>query len=650
MKQSTRIASALLAAAMAAACTLPAFAAGAKPALQKEETVYAVLEADGTIRSQTVSEHLYSAGGLASVQDKSTLDQIENTQSAAGFVQDGDTLLWQTDDTDVYYKGVTGRQLPVTAQITYTLDGTPLPADELAGQSGHLAITIELTNHETDTITVEGGERLVCTPFVTAVGVTLDGSAENVTALHGTLQEAAGSQVAAFVCLPGVKACLDGLLPEQAAGLEDHLLDTVVVEADVTDLTLPGILIACATDTDALGQEGFADLSSLNGLADDMEQLTTAMEQLMDGAQSLTGGARALLDGAAQLNDGTLSLLNGAAELNDGAGTLENGLHELSNGLDTLASNNAALNAGAQQLADGILATANAGLLESGLLTQPLTWADYDTRLEAVLGVNDQTLAATRQKLLRTIHAEAPQFPDDKLDLALYLAATRTGGDLTQALQMLSALDPALLTASLEMKRDPEQAAQTVHDCLVQIAVTSDDLAEVRALKENLDQIAYFVRSVGQYTGGVASAAEGAHAAEAGSAQLAAGAGALYSGVAALHDGAGTLYDGTARLTDGASSLQNGICRFNDEGISKLTGALSASQLRQLQTVTGEMENRLAQYQSFAGAPEDAAVQVRFILKTAEAPSADSTPAAEAEAEAPKLTFWQRLLALFGLG
>lgn len=238
MKQSTRIASALLAAAMAAACTLPAFAAGAKPALQKEETVYAVLEADGTIRSQTVSEHLYSAGGLASVQDKSTLDQIENTQSAAGFVQDGDTLLWQTDDTDVYYKGVTGRQLPVTAQITYTLDGTPLPADELAGQSGHLAITIELTNHETDTITVEGGERLVCTPFVTAVGVTLDGSAENVTALHGTLQEAAGSQVAAFVCLPGVKACLDGLLPEQAAGLEDHLLDTVVVEADVTDLKI----------------------------------------------------------------------------------------------------------------------------------------------------------------------------------------------------------------------------------------------------------------------------------------------------------------------------------------------------------------------------------------------------------------------------
>lgn len=90
------------------------------------------------------------------------------------------------------------------------------------------------------------------------------------------------------------------------------------------------------------------------------------------------------------------------------------------------------------------------------------------------------------------------------------------------------------------------------------------------------------------------------------------------------------------------------MCSSDLEGISKLTGALSASQLRQLQAVTGEMEDRLAQYRSFAGAPEDAEVQVRFILKTAEAPAADSAAAAT-EVQAPKLTFWQRLLALFGL-
>lgn len=648
MKQSTRIASAALAAALALSCTLPAFAAERKPDFLKEETVYAALEADGSLRSQTVSEHLYSAGGLASVQDVSTLEHIENTQTDAAFVQDGDTLIWQTEDTDVYYKGTTGRQLPVSAQITYTLDGRTAPAEELAGQSGHLIVTVALTNHETGTLTVDGMERPVCTPFITAVGVTLDGSAENVVAAHGTLQEAAGSQIAAFVCLPGVRACVDGLLPQQAADWEDYLLDTVTVEADITNFSAPGILIACATSTEALGQDGAADIASLNGLADDMEQLADAMDQLLDGSRELTAGAQVLLDGAAQLNDGTLALLTGAAQLRDGTGTLQNGLQELCGGLDTLAANNGALNAGAQQLADGILATANDELLESGLIAAPLTWADYDARLEEVLGINDATLAATRKKLLKNIHAEAPQFPDDKLDLALYLTATRTDGDLTKALLKLSAKDPAILAASLEMKRDPAQAQALIHDCLVQIAATSDDLASVRTLKENLDQIALFVRSVGQYTGGVASAAAGAHSAAEGSAQLASGAGTLYDGVAALHSGAGELYNGTSQLHDGAAALQNGIGRLNDEGISKLTGALSASQLRQLQAVTGEMEDRLAQYRSFAGAPEDAEVQVRFILKTAEAPAADSAAAAT-EVQAPKLTFWQRLLALFGL-
>lgn len=648
MKKSTRIASAALAAALAVSCTLPVFAAETKPPFQKEETIYAVLEADGSLRSQTVSEHLYSAGGLASVQDVSTLENIENTQTDAAFTRDGDTLVWQTEDTDVYYKGTTGRHLPVSAQITYTLDGVTAPAEELAGQSGHFTMTVALTNHETGTVLVDGAERPVCTPFITAVGVTLDGSAENVTAVHGTLQQAAGSQIAAFVCLPGVRQCVDGLLPDEAGDWADYLLDTVTVEADVTNFSAPGVLIACATDTEVLGQDGFADISSLAGLADDMEQLADAMDQLMDGAQELSDGAKALLDGAAQLNDGSLALLNGAAQLSDGAGSLENGLQELSGGLDTLAANNDALNAGAQQLADGILATANAELLESGLIDSPLTWADYSARLDEVLGVNDATLAATRKKLLKNIHAAAPQFPDDKLDLVLYITATRTGGDLTAALLKLSALDPVLLTASREMAQDPALAQSLIHDTLVQIAQTSDDLASVRALKENLDQIAYFVRSVGQYTGGVAAAAAGAHSASDGSAQLRTGIGTLYDGISALNSGADSLYGGTAQLQDGTTAMRDGIRQLNDEGISKLTGALSADQLRQLQAVTGEMEDRLEGYQSFAGAPEDASVQVRFILKTAEAPAADST-AATAEAPAPKLTFWQRLLALFGL-
>ena len=71
MKKSLRFASAALALTLAAGCAMPAFAAG-KSSFSKSETVYAVMNGDGSIKSTTVSEHLYSASGLANVTDKTT--------------------------------------------------------------------------------------------------------------------------------------------------------------------------------------------------------------------------------------------------------------------------------------------------------------------------------------------------------------------------------------------------------------------------------------------------------------------------------------------------------------------------------------------------------------------------------------------------
>ena len=130
MKKTLRFASAALALAIAASAALPAFAA-AEDSFRKEETVYAVMNADGSIRSRTISEHLHRDGGLRGTTDRSTLKNIQNTQTEATFTQEGENLYWETDDTDVYYTGDTDRALPVSAQITYCLLYTSDAADEL---------------------------------------------------------------------------------------------------------------------------------------------------------------------------------------------------------------------------------------------------------------------------------------------------------------------------------------------------------------------------------------------------------------------------------------------------------------------------------------------------------------------------------------
>ena len=575
-----RAGAAALALTMTVGLCRPAFAATKAP-FSKDETVYAVMAADGSVQKTTVSEHLYAADGLAGVEDKSTLKNIVNTESFAEYTRNGDTLVWNTDDTDIYYKGDTDRPLPISAKVTYTLDGRTAPLSELLGQSGHLVLTIDLTNNEK-------------------------------------------GSVAAFVALPGVKASLDGLLPQQVDGVTRYLQDSLTVEADVEELTAPQILLACAATAEALGQgDEVFDLDSLNGLTDGIAALNDAMSQLLDGASQLKAGT-------AQLAAGSLALL-------DGVNQLDGGLGQLTEGLDTLTSNNAALTSGAQQVADGVLDSANQTLMENGLIDTPMTWDTYEAVIDDILSLGDKTLAAGRKKMVRTIWEQAPQFKASQLDIALYLAATKTGHDLEAALRLMQSFSPDFIVGWLQKLTDSD-AQQKIHDELVYQTANSEDMASVRALKENLGQIRFFVSSVGQYADGVAAAADGAHAAKEGSARLVSGASALY--------------DGVLQLQNGTDQLNGGLVQFNAEGISQLTGALDADQLHALQTVVKEMTDRLAGYTSFAGAPEGAEQRVKFIYKTAETP-AETAPVETAAENAMEGNFfvrlWHRLLALFGL-
>ena len=634
MKKSLRFASAALALTLAAGCAMPAFAAG-KSSFSKSETVYAVMNGDGSIKSTTVSEHLYSASGLANVTDKTTLTDIQNTESDAEFTQNGEELVWNTNDTDVYYKGNTDKALPIDVKVTYALDGQEAALEDLIGKSGHLTVTVALKNNETGTVNVNGKDRTIVTPLITAVGVILGGDASNVTAEHGMVESAAKSSVAAFVTLPGVKDSLSGLLPDEVDSIEDYLQDTVTVEADVEDFTCPQVMVACATSTAALGTDNVFDLSSINDLTDGINQLNDAMSQLMDGASQL-------VDGTSQLAGGVLALLDGANTLNNGAAALDDGLGQLTNGLDTLSANNAALNAGAQQVADGVLASANKTLKEGGLIDEDMTWSNYEAVIDNILTMNDKTLAAGRKKMVRTIWEQAPSFKDSQLDLALYLSATKTNHDLEAALKLMQNFDASMLTGALEMVTNAD-AKNTAKAELKYQVENSQDMADVRALKTSLSQIQFFVSSVNQYTAGVQTAADGAHSAKDGSAQLAAGTKTLYDGVNTLNTGAG-------QLNDGAGQLNDGLNQFNEEGISKLTGALDQDQLHGLKTVLDEMTDRLNDYTSFAGAPDDAESSVKFVYKTAETVAAADTTAAETETVKEGNIFtrlWQRIVNLF---
>ena len=114
---------------------VPVFAAGTSSdadAVYKEETVYVNADATGTIDEVTVSNWLKNSGSVSgSLTDASTLKDIKNVKGDETFSENGDSLTWNTDGSDIYYQGQSNKDLPVSVKFTYFLDGQEMQPQDL---------------------------------------------------------------------------------------------------------------------------------------------------------------------------------------------------------------------------------------------------------------------------------------------------------------------------------------------------------------------------------------------------------------------------------------------------------------------------------------------------------------------------------------
>ena len=65
-------------------------------------------------------------------------------------------ISWDMDGNDAYYTGTSDKTPPVSAVISYKLDGEEISPQELAGKSGRVEITIALQNNLSRQATVDG--------------------------------------------------------------------------------------------------------------------------------------------------------------------------------------------------------------------------------------------------------------------------------------------------------------------------------------------------------------------------------------------------------------------------------------------------------------------------------------------------------------
>jgi putative membrane protein len=323
--------------------------------LEKQETVYVIASADGSVDKVIVSDWLKNSGSEATVNDETDLNDLEVVKNDASYTVDSNNMhIWTTNGSDVYYKGTSDKALPVDVKLTYKLDGQPISADELAGKSGKVTIRFDYTNKEKETVKVDDKDTEMYVPFVMLSGMMLDNDKfSNIEVTNGKVINEGEKTIVVGMALPGMQEDLG--VSEDKFDIPDY----IEVTADANEFSLDTTLTVAADNL-------FADVdSSKITSADDLEN---ALTDLNDATTKLLDGSNELAEGLDTLMSKTGSLVDGISELDTGAGTLDSGIGTLLSKCNTLTEGVNELSTGAYSLDKGLESlNSKTGSLTSGV-------------------------------------------------------------------------------------------------------------------------------------------------------------------------------------------------------------------------------------------------------------------------------------------
>lgn len=359
--------------------------------ISKDETVYVLTGADGSVKKIIVSDWLKNELGSASVADKSDLSDIENVKGDESYTINGDNMtVWDAQGNDIYYQGNIQKELPVGLSVRYYLDGKSVSPEELKGKSGKVTIRFDYENRQYETVQINGVNQRIYVPFAMLTGMILDNDTfQNVQITNGKLVNDGDRTVVVGLAFPGLQENLNLSRDDLS------IPDSVEITADVTNFSL-GMTVTLACN-DLFSQLGDVDLTSLDSTSA-LDQLTGAMDQLLNGSSALYEGLSTLLDksgelvsGVEELAQGAAAIKSGADSVDDGAAQLKAGLADLSSGLNTLSANSEALNSGAKQVFNSLLETAATQIRAKGLNVPDLTIENYAEELNTLIKSLDET-------------------------------------------------------------------------------------------------------------------------------------------------------------------------------------------------------------------------------------------------------------------
>ncbi|MCI8331236.1 MAG: hypothetical protein HFE78_00185 [Clostridiales bacterium] len=601
--------------------------------LVKDETVYVLAGADGSVKKIIVSDWIKNAADSNAFSDKSELTNVENVKGDESYTMNSNHMrVWDAQGNDIYYQGNIEKELPVNLSVSYKLDGKNISSEELAGKSGKVTIRFDYKNNQYDMVDIDGKQEKMYVPFAMITGMILDNDTfTNVDVSNGKLINDGSRTVIIGIAFPGLQSNLN--IDKDKLEISDYVEITANVKnfemANTATIATNEIFTRLNTD----------ELDSVDKLNDSLDELTGAMNQLINGSSQLYDGLCTLLDkseelvnGINQLADGAAKLKNGAEELNHGAADLADGAQTLAGGLGQLTDNNSTLNAGAKQVFDSLLNMANTQLATAGLNVPVLTIENYAEILNGVItsldttnvakeaqavalqkvtaavneqkdaitaavtaAVNEQVIAKISESVRENIETQV--LASKNMTKEQYVSAVKAGMiTAEQQEQIGAAIDMQMQSAAVKAMIDAQAnthmqsqdiqntiAAKTAEQVklLIEQNMNSAEVqgqitAALEQAKSGAASISALKEQLDSYNSfytGLNQYTAGVASAKDGADALNAGASQLKSGTSELYAGMNELCNGIFTLKNGAPALVNGVTALHD-GAMKLSDGL----------------------------------------------------------------------------
>lgn len=328
------------------AWALPAAAEGTPS--QKEEVIYGILNADGTV-AQLYAVNIFPEGDIL---DYGSYTAIQNLTDTRSLQQSGDSISLKNSGRFSYQGTLKSKELPWSISIQYLLDGKEISAENLAGQTGKLEIKISVTqNTKADAGFFEN--------YALQIGLTLDTAlCENILTENATIALAGSSKQLSFTVLPGEEASLS-----VQADVHDFVMDAITINGIRLSLNM-------TVNTDEFTEQ--------------ITQLSDAIQALDDGAGDLLSGLEALQKGMTEYVSGLKDFRDGLSALESGTEQLQEGAEGLHDGLNQLSGQSAALVSGAHAMEQAAFNSANTQLSALYPTLPVLTRDNYAALLDTI--------------------------------------------------------------------------------------------------------------------------------------------------------------------------------------------------------------------------------------------------------------------------